>query len=173
MVRAQDGDRAAYTRLLKEIAPYLRVLAARRLNSPPAIEDAVQDVLLSIHTLRHTYDPRRPFGPWLVAIARRRIIDRYRRDNRRSGRETPLTPAHETFEPAGTNVNEEAADHRLLLEAVNSLPVSQRQAIRLLKLEELSLKEASAVSGLSVATLKVATHRALKRLKQIFGNRGE
>jgi len=29
-------------------------------------EDAVQDVLLAIHEKRHTYDPARPFGPWLA-----------------------------------------------------------------------------------------------------------
>ena len=56
---------------------WLRRYYARRL--PPSMtEDAVQDVLLAIHEKRHTYDPARPFGPWLAAIARYKWIDRLR-----------------------------------------------------------------------------------------------
>jgi RNA polymerase sigma-70 factor (ECF subfamily) len=45
------------------------------------------------------------------------------------------------------------------------LPPSQKTAIELVKLKEMSLKEASAVSGMSVPALKVATHRAIKSLR--------
>jgi RNA polymerase sigma-70 factor (ECF subfamily) len=79
MARAQSGDRQAYRRLLDEITPYLRSLAVKSHRDPRDIEDTVQDVLLSVHSIRHTYDPARPFGPWLVAIAHRRIVDRLRR----------------------------------------------------------------------------------------------
>jgi len=79
MVCAQDGDRRAYRALLEDVTPYLRALAARCFKAPGDIEDAVQDVLLTVHAVRHTYDSGRPFGPWLVAIANRRIIDRLRR----------------------------------------------------------------------------------------------
>src|ERR1700759_3151492 len=75
MAAAQDGDRAAYRALLEAVTPYVRALASRCFRDPVDIEDAVQDVLLTIHTVRHAYDPARPFGPFLVAIANRRIID--------------------------------------------------------------------------------------------------
>src|ERR1700758_5613766 len=77
MAAAQIGDASAYRTLLGELAPWLRRYYARRL--PPAMtEDAVQDVLLAVHEKRHTYDPSRPFGPWLAAIARYKWIDRLR-----------------------------------------------------------------------------------------------
>ena len=79
MARAQDGDRAAYRRLLEDITPYLRSLAARHRVLSGELEDVVQDMLLTVHAVRHAYDPGRPFGPWLLAIARRRIVDRLRR----------------------------------------------------------------------------------------------
>ena len=61
----------------------------------------MQDVLLTVHMVRHAYDPSRPFGPWLVAIANRRIIDRLRRQTRQKTREIELSPEHEAFaEPA-------------------------------------------------------------------------
>jgi len=170
MARAQEGDRDAYRRLLEQIAPYLRFLAGRRMGRGSDVEDAVQDVLLTLHAVRHTYDPARPFGPWLVAIANRRIVDSLRRRGRSAARETPLEPEHETFAALETNFSEAAAEARALREAVESLPPGQREAIRLLKLKEMSLNEAAAASGVSVAALKVATHRALKNLRKLLGS---
>ena len=172
MARAQDGDRGAYGRLLEEITPFLRSLAARRHRDLSDVEDAVQDVLLTLHAIRDTYDPARPFGPWLVAIANHRLIDRLRRQGRLRSRETALMPEHETFSAGQPNLCEKSLDRRELQEAVEKLPAGQRQAVRLLKLEERSLKEAAAISGMSIGSLKVATHRALKSLRKILAKGG-
>jgi RNA polymerase sigma-70 factor, ECF subfamily len=168
MARSQSGDRDAYHRLLREITPYLRALAARRHRESSDVEDAIQDILLTVHAIRHTYDPTRPFGPWLAAIANHRLIDRLRRQGRLRSRETALTPEHETFSGDQANLYERVSDRRDLQQAVEKLPAGQRQAIRLLKLEERSLKEAAVISGMSVASLKVATHRALKSMRKIL-----
>ncbi len=172
MAHAQDGDRSAYRRLLREITPYLRSLAARRHRDPSDVEDAVQDVLLTVHAIRHTFDPTRPFGPWLVTIANRRFIDRLRRQGRRRDRETPLIPEHETFAEPQANL-EETPDRHELEKAIDELPPMQRKAVQLLKLKEMSLKEASTASGMSIAALKVNVHRAVKRLRKILGDRSE
>jgi RNA polymerase sigma factor (sigma-70 family) len=172
MARAQAGDGAAYRRLLQEIAPYLRALAHRRHRDASDVEDAVQDILLTLHAIRHTYDPTRPFGPWLVAIANHRLIDRLRRQGRLRSRETILRPEHETFPADRANQSEKALDRRDLAAAIDKLPAGQRQAIRLLKIEEKSLKEAAAISGMTIASLKVATHRAIKGLRKMLGAEG-
>lgn len=172
MAHAQDGDRSAYRRLLCEITPYLRSLAARRHREPSDVEDAVQDILLTIHAIRHTFDPTRPFGPWLVTIANRRLVDRLRRQGRRRDRETMLTPEHETVsDPQATP--EQGPDRHELAKAIDELPPMQRKAVQLLRLNEMSLKEASAQSGLSIAALKVNLHRAVKSLRKILGDRSE
>ena len=173
MAHAQGGDREAYRRLLEEITPYLRALAARRIQNRGDVEDAAQDALLTVHAVRHTYDPARPFGPWLVAIANRRIVDALRRRGRAGSREMPLDAEHETFAAPETNYHEAASEGRALREAVDNLPPGQRDAIRLLKLNEMSLKEAATASGMSVAALKVATHRALKNLRKMLGRERE
>lgn len=172
MARAQDGDGLAYRRLLEEVAPYLRSLAARRHRNPSDIEDAVQDVLLTIHAIRQTYDPARPFAPWLVAIANRRFIDRLRRQGRTRDRETPLTAVHETFSEPEAKL-QESPDRHELEGAINDLSPMQRQAIRLLKLKEMSLREAATASGMSITSLKVNTHRAMKRLRKMLRDRSE
>ena len=172
MARVQSGDRGAYRRLLEELTPYLRALAGRRHRDPRDREDSVQDILLTLHAIRHTYDPSRPFGPWLLAIANRRLVDRLRREGRRQARETALLSEHETLPGEPANLSEGLSDVRRLRQAVEKLPSGQRQAVHLLKLEGMSLKEASAASGLSIAALKVATHRALKSLRKMLAGGG-
>jgi RNA polymerase sigma-70 factor (ECF subfamily) len=171
MARAQDGDRLAYRRLLEEITPYLRSLAVRHRALSGEVEDAVQDTLLTLHSARHTYDPSRPFGPWLVAIANRRITDRMRRRGRVAAAETALGPEHETIGAIGPNIFALLSGRRGLRDAIERLPSGQRQAVLLLKLRGLSLKEAASHSGMSVAALKVASHRGIKALRAMLAER--
>ena len=168
MARAQGGERDAYRRLLDEITPYLRSLAASAHRDPRDVEDTVQDVLLTLHAIRHTYDPARPFGPWLVAIARRRIVDRLRRQGRARLHETPLEPEHETLAVTEANYAEGSIDAFAVHDAVQRLPPGQREAIKLMKLQEMSLRQAAEVSGMSIAALKVATHRGLAKLRKLL-----
>jgi RNA polymerase sigma-70 factor (ECF subfamily) len=172
MARAQDGDANAYRRLLENITPYLRAHAARCHRNPSDVEDAVQDILLTLHAVRRTYDPARPFGPWLTAIARRRLIDRLRRQGRRRAFETEFEPTYETLADPPANLGDMTNIHEIAA-AIDRLPSRQREAVQLTKIEGLSLKEASAASGMSVAALKVATHRAIQRLRGFLSGGSE
>jgi RNA polymerase sigma-70 factor (ECF subfamily) len=166
MRTAQEGDSAAYNRLLREIAPAIRRIVGNRMPNSADAEDVVQDVLLSVHSVRHTYDPERPFLPWLMAITRHRVMDRLRRIGRRAAHEVVVDELPETFSRDEANTPENALAGGAALErAIAELPPGQRQAIELLKLKEMSLKEAAAATGMSVSALKVATHRAIKALK--------
>ncbi|KVN16619.1 MULTISPECIES: sigma-70 family RNA polymerase sigma factor [unclassified Burkholderia] len=173
MARAQAGDRDAYRRLLASVTPYLRRFAARHGVHADAVEDVVQDILITVHEVRRTYDPGRPFGPWLVAIAGRRVVDALRRSGRAAAREVPLDPEHETLPADGANLMEETADARTLRDMLGRLPAGQRDAIRLLKLEEMSLKEAALATGMTVVALKVAVHRGIATLRRLLQEREE
>jgi RNA polymerase sigma-70 factor (ECF subfamily) len=168
MARAQRGDRAAYALLLREIAPYLRVVASGQVRGREDIEDVVQDILLTVHSVRSTYDPGRPFKPWLLAIARHRMLDWLRRRGRLARRERGLEAEDETFPAPGANLAMERLDARDLHRAIAALPPGQRQAVTLIKLGQMSLQEASQTTGLSVAALKVATHRAVLTLRRVL-----
>lgn len=166
MAAAQDGDRAAYDQLLREVVPFIRAVVATQHRRPDRVEDVVQDVLLTLHRVRHTYDPARPFRPWLAAIARRRSIDLLRRRGRTDAMEIADDPAYETFADPAANREIEAAQNTAGLGgAIAALPPSQREAIELLKLKEMSLAEASRASGKSATALKVNVHRAIKALR--------
>lgn len=170
MARAQDGDNAAYARLLREILPFLRVLVRRRCRDPDRCEDIVQDVLLTLHRVRHTYDPARPFTPWLAAICDRRSIDALRRRVRVAAREIADDRHYETFADPAANKDVEAGDAaQALAIMIAQLPPGQREALELVKVKEMSLLDASKVSGQSVGALKVSVHRAIKALRLRVG----
>jgi RNA polymerase sigma-70 factor (ECF subfamily) len=172
MAAGQDGDAAAYARLLHDILPFLRVLVRRRCRDPDRSEDIVQDVLLTLHRVRHTYEPSRPFMPWLAAICDRRAIDALRRGGRLAAHETHDERAFETFADPAANKDVDARDAAEALAAlIAELPPAQREALDLLKVKEMSLAEASQVSGQSIGALKVGVHRAIKALRLRVGVR--
>ena len=172
MAAAQRGDADAYALLLHSIAPRLRRLIRRRRGfaGNAAVEDIVQDVLLSLHAVRATYDPARPFVPWLMAIVRHRLADHARHHARREAHELPLERMDVTSAAVAPKFVEGGPwEIDALTRAIRVLPRSQREAITLLKLQELSLKDASAITGLTVGALKVATHRAMATLRRVLG----
>jgi RNA polymerase sigma factor (sigma-70 family) len=167
MIAAQDGDNSAYHALLTDIMPLLRAIVQGAWRSPQDVDDIIQEVLLSLHAVRHTYDPMRPFVPWLVTIARRRIADAARRSSSRSAHETTVDVLPETFCGDGTKTGQEGNDDQAAIRhALAGLTAGQREAVELLKLQGLSLNEAAAVTGKSISALKINVHRALKALRQ-------
>jgi RNA polymerase sigma-70 factor (ECF subfamily) len=170
MAAAQAGDRIAYEALLRDCVPLIRAVAARRGVAGDYVEDVVQDVLLTIHRARQTYDPNRPFGAWLRTIAERRAIDLLRRIGRQRAREVHSPLDFESFadERAGPADIGPSAGGRVN-DALASLPERQREAVQVLVLEERSLSEAAAATRRSKGALKVNLHRALKALRGKFG----
>jgi len=176
MARAQDGDQDAYRTLLHEVTPYLRAIARRFLGAGDDVEDAVQEILLVVHSIRHTYERDRPFKPWLSTIASRRLIDVLRARSRRLRHEVQAVDEDTVFDeamhdPADRRPDQMAARADAVREvrrAVDTLPPRQREAIALLRLQELTLDEAAGASKQSAGALKVACHRALKSLQSVF-----
>lgn len=159
MAAAQEGHAAAYRRLLDEVRQWLCRFYARRLP-PSLVDDAAQDTLIAIHEKRHTYDPERPFRPWLTAIARYKWIDRLRSMGRAVTEELPEDIPMDGHESAVTS---SLALSRLMAE----LKPAQAEAIRLVKIEGYSVEEASAKTGQSGSLIKVNIHRGLARLTAI------
>jgi RNA polymerase sigma factor (sigma-70 family) len=169
MQTAQAGDTQAYVQLLREITPRLRqvVRGQRRFLEAEEIEDLVQDILLSLHAVRVTYDPQRPFMPWLMAITRNPLADGARRYTRLAAHEVQVENLPVTVSDEGANIDGDGyRDPEALRQAIRALPRGQRDAIEMLKLREMSLKEAAAACGTSIGALKVSVHRAMATLRK-------
>jgi RNA polymerase sigma factor (sigma-70 family) len=105
------------------------------------------------------------FLPWLMSIAHNRMVDRFRKFSRGAAHEILVTEIPETFSSGPTNYQgDRIGDIDDLRHAVLELPASQRRAIEMIKLRELSSKEASEQSGLTIGNLKILVHRAIKSL---------
>ena len=160
MTMSQQGDRQAYASLLESCQRWLRGYYARRV-APAQLDDLVQETLIALHTKRASWDSARPFLPWLAAIARYRWVDHLRRLYRAD--ETALDP-----EVAGID-EEPAMTARITLERLfGVLPEAQARVIALVKIEGLSIAEASAATGQSESLVKVNIHRGLKKLAHMI-----
>lgn len=155
MRAAQDGDRPAYRALLAGARDWLQRYYSKRI-AQAMVDDLIQDTLMSLHSKRATFDPARPFYPWLAAIARYRWIDALRRL-------TVMEELHDHEAPVPSEENAVLA--RLSLDSLlGRLPQAQADAISLTKIEGLSVIEASKVTGQSESLVKVNVHRGLKKL---------
>ena len=168
MRAAQQGDQAAYTRLVRKVMPLLqRVLRNRqRFLQSADRDDLIQEVLLSLHRAMATYDPGRKFVPWLMAIARNKAADHVRRSARSAANEVIVDDMDkiDAGRPEGAET-ETCGDPEALKQAIRRLSAGQRKAIELLKLNELSSEEAARVLGTSPGALRVSAHRAMKTLR--------
>lgn len=174
MVAAQGGDSRAYAALLKEAAAFVRVIARRYHNDAGVIEDVAQETLLTVHRMRHTYEPGRPVEPWIAAIAKARAIDALRARKRRAAIEGELTDAVVATASDSARAGDEAlAVSGEIAAAMAALPPAQRAALRMLKIEEMSLAEASRFSGQSVSALKSLLHRAMQSLRATMKGGGD
>jgi RNA polymerase sigma-70 factor (ECF subfamily) len=173
MTAAQAGDRHAYTAFLKEAAVFVRVIARRYHRDAGAVEDIVQETLLSLHRVRHTYEPGRAVEPWVAAIAKARAIDALRARQRRSAVEAEAPSSMHEIADTATSLETHHEVQAEVTAALAALPSGQRAAVRMLKIEELSLAEASERSGQSVPALKSLLHRAMLTLRSTLRGRGD
>jgi RNA polymerase sigma-70 factor (ECF subfamily) len=168
MASAQGGDRAAYEALLRECVPLIRRVARGQGVTGDRIDDVVQDVLLTVHRARQTYDPAYSFVAWLRTISKRRAIDILRRSGRQGAREIHAPLAYEAYAAPDSEADrgwEQRDRTKRLGAAISTLGEGQREAVEHLALRELSLTEAAETTGKSKGALKVNFHRALKALR--------
>ncbi len=176
MAAAQDGDGQAYHLLLTELSPVLRSWIGLKVRNASSAEDVVQEILLSLHRSRHTYRPERPFGPWLRSIARNASIDFFRAQGRRledEGHPMQESVAAELALATSAQPQEQVAAglDPALQKALASLPPTQREAVELLQLEDLSVSEAAVKLGITPSALKVRAHRGYKALRARLGGK--
>lgn len=164
MTAGLDGDAGAYRVLLERLSGHLRSYYRGRLaragRSTFEAEDLLQEVLLAIHTRRHTYDRAELFTPWMHAIARYKLIDHFRRTNS-SHRDVPIEDADELTSHADDDAVESSIDLKRLMAR---LPAKMQQAIQYVKLDGLSVTEAALRSGMTESAVKSSIHRGLKAL---------
>ena len=160
MERAQNGDREAFYALFQDIGPLVTGFLRRRLPDRGEIEDVCQEALIAVYRSRHTYQPTRPFEPWLFAIVRRVSAEHLRRSRIQSLAQVEMN------EESDFGAQDDSGLAVELDQALERLSPAQRQALSLTKLFGLSLAEASRRAGTTVGSMKVRIHRAHQSLRR-------
>jgi RNA polymerase sigma-70 factor (ECF subfamily) len=161
------GDAVAYERMLKEVATALRRSLAPRLArvglGAHEAEDLVQEIIIGLHGKRHSWDPARPFMPWLHAITRYKLIDFTRQRQRDTKRrvDLPLDDWLEMADPSADAANRSVweVDRHLAV-----LPVSQREVVRAIAVEGESVRSVAQKLATSEGVVRMTLHRATSRL---------
>ncbi|OIN86499.1 MAG: hypothetical protein AUJ12_06050 [Alphaproteobacteria bacterium CG1_02_46_17] len=156
MRSALKGDQNAYHLLLADLRPWLTAYFGKRIHRN-AVEDLVQDTLMTLHSKRQTFDLNYPFGPWIAAIARHRWIDHMRKTLKYVELEID-----QEF-PSQEHERDECAKHdvKTLLKLI---PRAQAEVIEMMKLQEMSVEEVCKKTGRSASSVKIMAHRGMKKI---------
>lgn len=167
MRAANRDDRASYHRLLHELAPVLRGVVnrgfARYGLGPEDVEDVVQETMLALHLKRHTWDERRPFFPWVQAIAQNKLVDNLRRRGHRA--QIPIDDVSETLATDAPSAEMNGVDAERM---IAKLKGRQRDIVVAISIEGASARQVGARLGMTEGAVRVALHRALKSLAKAF-----
>jgi RNA polymerase sigma-70 factor (ECF subfamily) len=166
MAKIQQGDSEAYRQFLNEIGPLLYNYVRRRVFNPEMVPDVYQEVLLTLHKARFTYEPSRPLGPWLFTVARNAILDALGKNRKFAEKEVPT----ETLPETGAEADDGSLGDELH-EALKSLSPLHREAVEILKLRGLSLEDAAKELKISVSALKVRAHRGYEQLRKLLSEK--
>ena len=117
-------------------------------------------------TARHTFRPERPLQPWVRTIARNAVIDWARRQTRARAKESGVEAANLA---APERSEHSPVMSRAVERALSRLPESQRKAVVMLKVEDLTVAEAAERAGISQGALKLRAHRGYRTLRDLLG----
>jgi RNA polymerase sigma-70 factor, ECF subfamily len=172
------GDRHAFSELVRRYERELYSYLARYLGDAEAAEDAFQAAFLQVHLKCESFEEGRRFRPWLYTIATNQAID-FQRRNRRH-RILSLDRPHSSHGDdagsisscmAGADLTPEETlsgqeDRQRIAEAVEELPESLREAVRLVYFQDLKYREAAEILGIPVGTVKSRLHAAMQKLSE-------
>ncbi len=171
MLRYQAGDAGAFDQLYAmHRAALFRFIARQQLSKSEA-EEVFQEVWMNVIEARMRYAPSAGFCTWLFTLAHHRLMDFFRKHQRREvvvnadgGSVVELVPASRTDEPqVRTEAREQGA---AILQALDKLPADQREAFLLYEEGGLSVEEIAAATGVTFEAAKSRLRYAVARLRE-------
>ena len=166
---AARGDEEAFGRLWRDLQP--RLLRYFLVAAPAAAEDLASETWLGVVRGIDRFQGNEPaFRAWVFTIARHEVLDWRRRAARRP---TQAVAAHTLAERAAPD--DPAADAvegfstRAALAMVATLPADQAEAVVLRVVAGLGVDRVAAIMGKRPGTVRVLTHRGLRRLAERLG----
>jgi len=140
-------------------------------RDPELAEEVLQTVYLKILEGKAVYRAESSIKTWLFAVIRKTAISEYRRRlllfMRFAANEEKAEQASAAAGPAANF--ERSEEQQRFQKALAELPGRQREAMHLVFYEDLSLREAADVMGISIGSARTHYERGKKRLRQSLG----
>lgn len=166
MQRFVDGDSASFDVLYKRHASTVYGFACRMLRDGALAEDVLQTTFMSVVRSKNRYEPGLKVVPWLVTIAANAARDVLRRQQRvRDASSSYQAEVPVSVEPAPADLGA----RRLILDALQSLPEQQREAVLMHKVYGFSFEEIAESLGTTSTAARLRAHRGYARLKTALG----
>lgn len=168
--RVASGDPAAIRECLARYGGLVWSIARRMSKGQADAEDATQEIFVDLWKSASRFDPSvASEATFIATIARRRLIDRRRREARRT--DTEQLPDASTLIADAANLTafqEISADVSLAAKALSELRVEERNAVILSAYYGLSHEEIASTTGMALGTVKTHARRGLIRVREIL-----
>lgn len=166
--RIAAGEAAAVRECLDRYGGLVWSLARRFLSNPSDVEDAVQEIFVDLWRNAGRYDPRQAAeATFVTLLARRRLIDRRRRDMRRPGGQVlPETLASNQADASQRVEIQDEANRAL--RAMQELKEDQRKVLQMAICQGLTHEEIARTTGLPLGTVKTHVRRGLMRMRELL-----
>ncbi len=170
IVRAKDGDKNAYGKLVLKYQKKLVRQIFMMIGKIDNAEDIVQEAFVKGYLALDSFEINRPFYPWITRIARNLALNRIKRDNKMS---VFSELSEEEFEVTDTTDNplegliDKENDRRLAL-AVLALPIPYRTVFVLRMVEKMSYENIAGKLKISVGTVNSRLSRAREKLVEML-----
>lgn len=160
---AVAGDRDALEQIARAWWPEIRRWCLLNLGDPVKADDASQETLVRLVRFIRTYDPTRPFAPWLRHLAKNTSRDIHSRTRQRAEQETH---AHDLVEsPRSDRELDIRRGHADALRAFSILTPRQREVTDLCDRQGMNATEAGEVLDIAPSTVRVLLRQARVRLR--------
>jgi len=168
--RVQHGDQNAFAEIYDAVAPMVFAAVSRVLRDPAMSEEVTQEVFVEVWTHAARFDPEKAsVSTWAVTIARRRAIDRVRKEQSQRNRVEQLARRRPEVVPLTDDAVVTRIEGERVGRALADLPPDQREIIELAFIEGLSHSTIAERLGLPLGTVKGRVRGGLQRLSGAMG----
>jgi RNA polymerase sigma-70 factor (ECF subfamily) len=162
-----EARTAGYDRVVRETADSLYRYLRYLLHDEEAAREVFQETYLRVFRALEGFRGESSVTTWVLTIGRNLVMNRRRSETLRTRWQGPWEASLDA--PSTTDAADEAAERRLLLDAMASLPEPQREAVFLHYVEDRSVNDIAAATGRPVNTVKSDLMRARARLRETLG----